>query len=241
MIRALIIDDEYLAREELAQLLARTKRFQLVGCCGNALEAIKMIQRENPDVLFLDIEMPVVDGFELLGMIDQERMPQVVFVTAFDQHALRAFEEKTLDYLVKPVDPDRLQKTLAKLDKALSRGTQPNYPIPPLNRIPCQIANRVKLIPPEEIYCVESNLSGIRIVTAEGSFSTELTLRVLEQKTSLVRCQKQHLVNPAKVDELIALANGQGELRLRGGHNVPVSRRYMKSLKGHLGLSPTEV
>jgi len=131
MIRALIIDDEYLAREELAQLLARTKRFQLVGCCGNALEAIKMIQRENPEVLFLDIEMPVVDGFELLGMIDQEWMPQVVFVTAYDQHALRAFEEKTLDYLVKPVDPDRLQKTLAKLDKALSRGTQPNYPIPP--------------------------------------------------------------------------------------------------------------
>ena len=100
MIRALVVDDELHAREELAALLRDVGGCEIVAACANAVEAIKLINRQRPDVLFLDVQMPVLGGFELLGMIDQEIMPHVVFVTAFDEYALKAFEEKTLDYLL---------------------------------------------------------------------------------------------------------------------------------------------
>jgi two-component system LytT family response regulator len=121
MIRALIVDDELHAREELAVLLQETGIFDIIGSCGNAIEAIKIINREKPAVLFLDIDMPVLSGFDLLGMMDAELMPYVVFVTAYDEFALKAFEEKTLDYILKPVGPERLARTVEKL-KALQQG-----------------------------------------------------------------------------------------------------------------------
>ncbi|WP_020677730.1 two-component system response regulator BtsR [Geopsychrobacter electrodiphilus] len=236
MIRTLIIDDEQLAREELAILLEHSGKFDLIGSCANAFEALKLIGRERPELIFLDIEMPVLDGFEMLGMIDTEQMPHVVFVTAYDQHALRAFEEKTLDYLMKPIDPERLQKTIAKVLNNITRGVTPSYPAASLQRIPCQVCNRVKLIPPSEIHYVVSDLSGVHVLTADESFYTELTLRVLEQRTLLVRCQKQYLVNPNEIDEIIMLDNGQAEIKLRQAQKIPVSRRYLRLLKEQLDL-----
>jgi len=235
MIRTLIVDDEQLARDELALLLAETGRFELVGSCANAFEALKLIRQERPVLIFLDIEMPVLNGFEMLGMIDNEQMPHVVFVTAYNQHALRAFEEKTLDYLLKPVDPTRLQKTLGKISANITSGIPPSYPVTPLKRIPCQVCNRIKLIPPDEVECVFSDLSGVHLVTAEGCFFTELTLKVLEQRSLLVRCQKQYLVNPEAINEVVMFDNGQAEIKLNS-RKIPVSRRYLRPLKEQLGL-----
>lgn len=236
MIRTLIIDDEQLACDELVVQLEATGKFDLIGSCANAVEALKLIRRERPELIFLDIEMPVLNGFEMLGMIDTGQMPHVVFVTAYDQYALRAFEERTLDYLLKPIDPERLQKTIAKILVNITRGIVPSYPAASLKRIPCQISNRVKLIPPDEIHYVVSDLSGIHVMTAEGSFYTELTLRVMEQRSLLVRCQKQYLVNLNKIDEIIMLDNGQAEIELYRGRKIPVSRRYLRHLKEKLGL-----
>lgn len=236
MIRTLIVDDEQLARDELALLLAETGRFELVGSCTNAFEALKLIRQEHPALIFLDIEMPGLDGFEMLGMIDSDLMPHVVFVTAYNQHALRAFEEKTLDYLLKPVDPERLRKTVAKISANITSGAPPNYPCTPLTRIPCQVSNRVKLIPPRCVDYVFSDLSGVHLVTTEGCFFTELTLKVMEQRTALLRCQKQYLVNPEAIDEILLRENGQAEIKLSSGSIIPVSRRYLRPLKEQIGL-----
>ena len=236
MIRALIIDDEQHAREELELLVAETGAFKLLGSCANAIDALRKIRTEKPELLFLDIEMPALNGFELLAMIEDELMPHVVFVTAYNQHALKAFEEKTLDYLLKPVSPERLLKTVNKVREIIRRGDPPRYQVEPLRHIPCQFTNRVKLIPSINVEYVFSNLTGVHIVTEEGQFFTELTLRVLEERTPLLRCQRQYLINPESIDEIKLLENGSAEIRTRLGTTLPVSRSYLRQLKVYLKL-----
>ncbi len=236
MIRALIVDDERNAREELEAMLQETGAVEIVGSCANAIEAIKTINRERPDVLFLDIQMPMVNGFELLSMIDDDIMPHVVFVSAYDDYALKAFEEKTLDYLLKPVEPARLEKTLEKLSSRLHSGSQPAYDTSELRQIPCVCANRIKLIDASQLIFARSDLSGIHLVTPQGEYFTELTLKTLETRTPLIRCHKQFLINIAQIDEITLLDNGVAEIKTLAGHLVPVSRRYLKNLKETLGL-----
>jgi len=236
MIRAVIVDDERHAREELSSLLAEVGDVEVVASCGNAVEALRAINRERPEALFLDVQMPVLGGFELLSMIAEELLPQVVFVTAYDEYALKAFEEQTLDYLLKPVEPLRLAKTLARLRQTLQSGESPRYETPPLQRIPCVCASRIKLIDPVEVEHVRSELSGVHLVTAAGSFFTELTLKTLEDRTSLMRCHRQYLVNVARIDEIQLLENGLAEIRTRSGNRLPVSRRYLRRLKEKLAL-----
>lgn len=231
MIRALIVDDEQHAREELQALLDETASFEIIGSCSNALEAVRMINREKPEVLFLDIDMPVLNGFELLSMLEEENLPHVVFVTAYDEYALKAFEEQALDYLLKPVDPERLKKTVEKLKHA-PRGDLPaQYKMAELKRVPCVGTNRIKLIDPLDVEFVRSDLSGVHLITADGEFFTELTLKTLEDRTNLVRCHKQYLVNPSAIDEIMLLEGGLAEIHTRSSGQIPVSRRYMKQLK----------
>ncbi|OQY21684.1 MAG: two-component system response regulator YehT [Desulfobacteraceae bacterium 4572_35.2] len=236
MIRALIIDDEQHAREELQVLLEASGEFELLPPCANAFDAIKVINQQQPQVLFLDIEMPVVNGFQLLSMIDEERMPQVVFVTAYDEFALKAFEEKTLDYLLKPVETERLQQTIIKLQASLQQGTTPYYEMPLLQRIPCRCVRRIKLIDVDEVESIFSDTSGVHVHTAEGDNFTDLTLKVLERRTSLFRCHKQYLVNLDQLDEILLQEGGTAKIRCHSGQSVPVSRRHLRQLKEQLGL-----
>ncbi len=231
MIRVMIVDDEQHAREELATLLKETTEVEIVASCANALQALKQLNKLRPQVLFLDVQMPLVDGFELLSMIDEERMPHVVFVTAYDQYALKAFEEKTLDYLLKPVEPERLAKTLRKIETALHAGTEPDYQSPQLTRIPCASGQKIKLIDPQTVEHIHSDLSGVHVFTADGDFFTELTLKVLEKQPGLLRCHKQYLVNLEQVSEIISLENGLGEVVTRSGQHLPVSRRHLREVK----------
>ncbi len=146
MMRALIVDDEVHAREELQTLLEETGEVHIVDSCPNAFEAHKAVKSKRPDVLFLDIQMPILSGFELLSMIDEEVMPVVIFVTAYDEYAVKAFEESALDYLLKPIEKLRLAKTVHKLKRMLGEGTRPAYEGPEIKRIPCVSSNRIKLI-----------------------------------------------------------------------------------------------
>lgn len=236
MIRTVIVDDEPLARRELEALLAEQGGCDIVASCGNAVEAIKAINRDRPEVVFLDIQMPVIGGFELLGMIDQDIMPHVVFVTAYDEYVLKAFEEKTLDYLLKPVDRERLEKTFKKLREALRRGLSPHYSVPTIPRIPCASGHRIKLVTPREVDHVRSDATGVHLVVTNGEFFTELTLKALESQAGLVRCHRQYLVNIGQIDEIHLQEHGLAMIHTRGGHRVPVSRHYLKSLKALLGL-----
>jgi two-component system, LytTR family, response regulator len=232
--RALIVDDEIHSREELESMLTETGEFTVSGKCGNAVEAIQAINRERPDVLFLDIQMPAINGFELLSMIDEKVMPSVVFVTAYDEYALKAFEENALDYLLKPVEKERLAKTLEKLKKRFPGTDRPAFAGPDIQKIPCTHASKIKLIPIGEIEYVRSGESGVYAVCRSGEFYTELTLQILETKTPLVRCHKQYLVNLDRVDEIILRENMVADIQTQSGRLVPISRRYLKMLRDSL-------
>jgi two-component system, LytTR family, response regulator len=236
MMRALIVDDEIHAREELEALLEETDAFSVVGTCANAIEALQAIKREKPEVVFLDIQMPGITGMELLSMIDEEVMPMVVFVTAYDEYALKAFEENAFDYVLKPVEKQRLAKTVVKLRRRLGERRRTAYTGLEITRIPCIASNRIKLINTSDVEYVRSDVAGIYLVCAQGEFYTELTLRVLEAKTNLIRCHKQFLVNIDQVDEIILQENQAAVIQTRSKKTVPVSRRYLKKIKEQLGI-----
>jgi two-component system LytT family response regulator len=238
MITALLVDDEALARAELSALLGTEPELQVIGEAGNAVEAIAAINRLHPDVVFLDIQMPQISGLQLLSMLDPQRMPYIVFVTAYDEFAVQAFEEHAFDYLLKPVEPERLAKTLARLKRA--RTPQPLAAIAdnsPLTQLPCYGLNRVYLLRIDAVESVLSRLSGIYMIDAGGTeHFTELTLKTLEDKTSLLRCHRQHLVNPACIAEIRFSESGAADIVTRGGQQVPVSRRYLRAVKEALGI-----
>lgn len=235
MIRALVIDDEVHAREEMETLLREAGGIEVAASCANAFHALKAINSQRPDVVFLDIRMPMVSGFELLSMVPQEIMPHVVFVTAFDEYSLKAFEERTLDYLLKPVSPDRLKKTVAKLEEVLGADKPTAFKADEISRIPCLFDKRIKLVPLDEVEYVSAGARGNHLVTAKGEFYTDITLKVLEERTSLIRCHKQYMVNMRFVNEIALLENGLGMITTPSG-TVPVSRRHLKAIKDRLLL-----
>lgn len=238
MLTALIVDDEPLAREELRLLLAESGRVEVVGECAHALEAMTALHRLKPDVLFLDIQMPRISGLELVGMLDPDHLPRIVFITAYDEYALRAFEEQAFDYLLKPIEPARLAKTLARLDLALEPADAARLAslAPPLQQIPCMGHQRILLLPLSEVEFIHSDLGGNRVVSAGQSGYTELTLSTLEARTPFIRCHRQYLLNLAQVGEIRLLEGGLAEVVTRSGQKVPVSRRYLRPLKERLAI-----
>jgi len=216
MIRTLIVDDEPYAREELAELLGSDPDIEILGSATNAIEALGLIQRFKPDVVFLDIQMPKLSGMELVAMLDP--LPRIVFVTAFDEYAIQAFEENAFDYLLKPVEPARLAKTLSRLRQDLS---------------PQPVA---ALAPVEQVEYAFSDLGGVHVACQGELFHTQLTLKSLEEKTPLLRCHRQYLVAPGAIFEIQLLENQLAQIVTPSGARVPVSRRYLKELKDDLGL-----
>ncbi|MDR3411475.1 MAG: two-component system response regulator BtsR [Formivibrio sp.] len=239
MMKTLIVDDEPFARKELRALLAEAEDFEVVGESGNAIEALADIHRLHPDVVFLDIQMPRISGLEMLAMLDRERMPHIVFVTAYDEYAIRAFEENAFDYLLKPTNRERLAKTLVRLRK--ERGAQDFQALGstiPLQHVPCCSVNRIYLLRLEEIEYATSKLSGVYVAAADGEERfTELTLRTLEERTPLLRCHRQYLINPDQIREIRLVENGLAEIVTRSDKKVPVSRRFLRELKERLGIS----
>lgn len=239
MLKVLIVDDEPLARENLRVLLEDENDIEIVGECANAIEALGAVHKLRPDVLFLDIQMPRISGLEMVGMLDPDQRPWIVFLTAFDEYAVKAFEEHAFDYLLKPIEAPRLAKTLQRLRQ--ERGVQDISLLPEnqqaLKFIPCTGHSRIWLLQMDDVAFVSSRMSGVYVTSHEGKEGfTELTLRTLEQRTPLMRCHRQFLVNMAHLQEIRFEDNGQAELLLRDGHTVPVSRRYLKNLKEALGL-----
>jgi two-component system LytT family response regulator len=237
MMRVLIVDDEPFARAELKSLLAEASDVEIIGECANAIEAIAAIHRLTPDVVFLDIQMPRISGLEMLSMLDPQRMPDIVFLTAYDEYAVKAFEEHAFDYLLKPADPARLDKTLQRLRREHEPQSLAPLTSSTLAFIPCYGVNRIYLTRLEEVEFVASRASGVGVYTADGvERVTELTLRTLEDKTPLFRCHRQYLVNLTQVREIRLGENGLADIVTLGGQTVPVSRRYLKPLKEHLGI-----
>ncbi|GAL12977.1 response regulator of the LytR/AlgR family [Vibrio astriarenae] len=183
MLSALVIDDELLAREELSELLEESNKIRVLDTASNAIEGLKKINQLKPDVVFLDIQMPQITGIELLGMLDPDTMPKVVFVTAYDQYAIQAFEDNAFDYLLKPVDPQRLEKTICRLGKVHTKQANLSQLAPEqLIHVPCIGLNRIMIIPAEEVQFAYSDISGVQVQTHEQLATSQLTLKVLEEK-----------------------------------------------------------
>lgn len=239
MLSVLIVDDEPLARENLRCLLQQDPELNIIGECANALEAIGMVHRLHPDVIFLDIQMPRISGLEMVSMIDPACMPYIVFLTAYDEYAVQAFEEHAFDYLLKPIESARLAKTLSRLryERPQQNITALSGQDSDLRYIPCTGHSRIYLLKTDDVLFAHSRVSGVYVIGQEGGECfTELTLKVLESRTRLVRCHRQFLVNMAHLREIRLEECGQAEIVLSNGQAVPVSRRYLKSLKQVLGL-----
>ncbi len=232
MINALIVDDEPHARDDLEEKILTDPEFNIVGQCANAFEAIKEINSKQPDVVFLDIIMPKISGIEMLRMLDKDDMPRIVFVTAFGEYALEAFEKNAIDFLLKPVKTDRLNITLERLKE----DCQPQPDIVEtlslnMQFVPCYKDACDYLININDICRAFSTpTAGTHIVTGKNcqEFHTDLSLKVLEENTPLIRCHRQHLVNPDCIKMIAKQENGLGEIHTVSGTIIPVSRKYMK-------------
>lgn len=235
MLTALIIDDEAPSRDELRALLSEFSDVKILAECANAIEGIAAIHRLHPHVVFLDIQMPRISGLEMVGMIEASALPHIVFVTAYDQHALEAFAEHAADYLLKPIDPKRLARTIDWLRSGALNSSR-NFPGADLQlrQIPCITRNRIVLIALEDVEYVNSELSGVQVVGCKRQGVTELTLKLIQERTDLIRCHRQCLVNPGQIAEIELLENGAAEIITHSGKRIPVSRRYLRAIKDKL-------
>ncbi|WP_406663121.1 two-component system response regulator BtsR [Gallaecimonas sp. GXIMD1310] len=226
MIRALLVDDEPLAREELAALLEEAGGVSVVGEAANGKEALLKARELQPDVIFLDVDMPVLSGVEVSSLLPSPR-PLLVFVTAHQQYALDAFDEAALDYLLKPIDPARLARTLKRLQE---QGGGEQIESTPLEKLACYQGNTVRLVAPADIDCAYVSLTGTQVQTGGEELHCQLPLKTLEARLPLLRVHRQYLVNPDAI-KAIAVKDSGAQIETRHGAIVPVSRRYFRQLK----------
>ncbi|QYJ84788.1 two-component system response regulator BtsR [Shewanella mesophila] len=236
MITCLIIDDEPFARESLSDLLSVHQDIDVIDHCCNAIEAMQSIAKYKPELIFVDIQMPKISGLEMVAMLDPDTMPKVVFVTAYDEYAIKAFDNHAFDYLLKPIDEARLQTTIERIRKEQVQRSLAAVLPTQLEHVPCYCGNRLKVINVDDVEFAFSDLTGIHVTTSQEQVHTHLTLKVLEEKTELVRCHKQYLVAPHAISEIIVQENG-AEIVTHSGKQIPVSRRFLKPLKQIFGFS----
>jgi two-component system, LytTR family, response regulator len=239
--RALIVDDERLARKELIKLLEDHPMIEVVGEAMNAEEANQMIADLNPDLLFLDIQMPGKTGFQLLEELDV--VPLVVFTTAYDEFALKAFEVNALDYLLKPIQPERLLETVSKL--AEKERTKTISVRGPEKKLGLQDQVFVK----DGDRCWFVSLSNVRLFESDGNYikvyfdtnrpMIHKSLNALDEKLderAFFRASRKHIVNLSWVEGIEPWFNGGLMVRLRGGDKVEVSRRQAAKFKDMMSL-----
>ncbi|WP_392561845.1 two-component system response regulator BtsR [Orbus sturtevantii] len=238
MLTVIIVDDEPLARENLRCLLRQHEHINIVAECSNAFEAIKAIHGLSPDVVFLDIQMPKINGLEMLSMLDPQKMPYIVFLTAYDEYAIKAFEAEAFDYLLKPIDANRLHKTLQRLsNNNLAQNIKQLEASHQLKYIPCIGHSKIYLLNPDDVYYASSRASGVYVFNQDHvEYFTELTLKTLAEKTELIYCHRQYLINIKQLKEIRFDPSGHTEIILTNDVAIPVSRRYLKALKEQLGL-----
>ncbi len=243
--RCLLVDDEPLARERLQALLNEADAdVRVVAEAGGGKKAVSLIHEHAPDVVFLDVQMPVLDGFDVVDLLPEAR-PHIVFVTAYDEYALQAFEVHALDYLTKPVRLDRLNQTLRRVQNALGDG--PNEGLDelresrreqPLKRLTVHIGRRLRVISLEEIRWIEAEEGFVFAHTPDGRYRTDFTLSELEERLPsdrFVRTHRSSIVNLDALHELRPWSSGTYRALLTDGSKVPVARRRVDDLKKALG------
>ena len=247
MIKALIIDDEPLARMIVQEYLQQHKGIELMQECNDGFEGVKAIQQHQPDLIFLDIQMPKINGFEMLELIDQP--PDVIFTTAFDEYAIKAFESHAVDYLLKPFSQERFDKAILKWmeQRKTSIHSKPSEPLleavsqtPPQNqRIVVKTGSKIKIIPVEDVYYLEAADDYVKIHTKEGAFLKNKTMNHFEQsldKNLFVRTHRSCIVNIQQITRIDPYEKDNHIAILKSGGRVSVSKTGYAKLKQVLGI-----
>ena len=250
MIKAVIIDDEPLAREVVKEYLLSYPQVQVLQECNDGFEGLKAIQQHQPDIIFLDIQMPKITGFEMLELV--ENMPAVIFTTAFEEHAIRAFEVNAADYLLKPFSKERFDKALQKwlelkaamaapapapdtsalLDAAATSPVQSN-------RVVVKFNGKIKIIPVHDIHYLEAADDYVKIVTQEGAFLKNKTMSFFEQTLDaqqFTRVHRSYILNINQVSRIDPYEKENHLAILKSGAKVLVSKTGYPRLKAALGL-----
>jgi two-component system, LytTR family, response regulator len=245
MSKVIIIDDEPLARSIVKEYLEKNSDLELVAECGDGFEGVKAIQQHQPDLIFLDIQMPKINGFEMLELIEQP--PAVIFTTAFDEYAIKAFEAHAIDYLLKPFNQERFDKALTKW--AEQKITKPELTRELLetasqspsqsHRIVVKNGSKIKIIPVHDIFYLEAADDYVKIHTQEGYFLKNKTMNHFEQVLDgqqFVRSHRSYIVNVQQITRIDPYEKDSHVAILRSGTKVPVSRGGYGKLKAVLGL-----
>lgn len=243
--KVLIIDDEPLARSLVKEYLQQHADLELAGECDNGLEGLKAIQQHKPDLIFLDVQMPRINGFEMLELVEQP--PSVIFTTAFDEYALKAFDAHAVDYLLKPFTQERFDKavqkwresaTTAATTAALLESAASLSPIQSA-RIVVKNGSHIKIIPVHEVNYIEAADDYVKIYTREGSFLKNGTMNHFESvltKEQFVRCHRSYIINIQNITRIDPYEKDSHVAVLKSGEKIPVSRAGYAKLKQVLGL-----
>lgn len=239
--RALIVDDERLARKELIKLLEDHPSIEVIGEAANAEEANQLVNELNPDILFLDIQMPGKTGFELLEML--EYVPLVVFTTAYDEFAIKAFEVNALDYLMKPIQAERLAETVTKLaDKVRSKTVASQSGDKKLgldDQVFVKDGDRCWFVGLSNIRLFESDGNYIKVYFDSNRPMIHKSLNALDEKLderAFFRASRKHIINLSWVESIEPWFNGGLMVKLKGGDKVEVSRRQAAKFKDMMSL-----
>lgn len=249
-IRTLIVDDELLARKLIRKLLEPGPEFEIVGECADGRKAVSAIRKVSPDLVFLDVQMPELGGFEVLKRLDAAQMPVVVFVTAHDQFALKAFETHALDYLLKPLDEDRFWQTLGRVKTYLNgqqngvtqdhlRGLIQELAPPPktISRLAVKSGGRVVFLKVDEIDWIEAEGNYLDLHAGKESHLLRGRLSELERKLKpeqFFRIHRSTIVNLDRVKEFQPLFKGEGVVVMQDGSRLAASRNCSQKLQEFL-------
>src|SRR5271170_1521261 len=245
--RAFLVDDEALALKRLQRMLAATKRVQVAGTSSDPVEAVPAILEAKPDILFLDIEMPGMTGFEMLGHLQPQ--PWVVFTTAYDRYALEAFGVNSVDYLLKPIEAAHLDRALDKIERLRGKGASPDvtelirrlaapsYP----DRVASKVGEKTEFVDLNQVTHFFASDKLTFAATAAKNYAVDYTIQDLEQKLDpgkFVRVHRATLVNVAYVQELHSWFAGRMMVRLKDPKHseLTVSRDRVRALKDRLGI-----
>jgi len=252
-IRTVIVDDEPIARRGIRAQLKEEADIEIVAECGNGRDAIKVIEEQKPDLVFLDIQMPELDGFSVIEAINAERLPAVIFVTAYDKYALRAFEVHALDYLLKPFDNERFTKALERARKQIERRSLSdlNRRLQSLiddlksnrkyaERLVIKSAGRIFFLSVEEIDWIEAADNYVRLHAGRDSHLLRETMSSLEGRldpTQFLRIHRSIIINTRRIKELHPLFHGEYEIVLSNGKRLTSGRNYRNRLQELFGNS----
>ncbi|RFA36652.1 DNA-binding response regulator [Virgibacillus dokdonensis] len=238
-IKTLIVDDERLNREELIYLLNNFPSIEIVGQANSGEACIMEAMKKKPDLIFLDVEMPEMDGMETAAALKElKNSPLIVFATAYPQFAVQAFRYEAIDYLLKPYDEKQLEQTIARIEKTLSYVVEKEQDV--ANKLGIENEEGVIYVDPTEILYFQSVDKQVKIVTKSNVFFSKKTLKDLEKRLStfrFFRIHKSYVINLHYVSKLTPWFNGAYNLQVFGrNESLPVSRNYVKSLREQLEL-----